>query len=217
MSNEVTTTKSRPVSTGVYPVRSKASNGVKIILVRHGQTLANVKKVFYGRDNQDPNTLLTETGKKQAKRLANDLKNEQIDLIICSPLIRTIETAKIINTKHNAKIKIDKRIADIKIDINYAGKDAQLYLDVLQKDFWHGRLGKSETSKELFKRIKNFIDDLKKYRNKNTILIVSHEDPIKIMKSIFEKRKYDFKYRSSNKVNNCQKNIYYLYIQHHFC
>ena len=199
MSNEVTTTRS-----------SSASNGVKIILVRHGQTLANAKYVFYGRDNQNPNTLLTETGKKQAEQLANDLKNEQIDLIICSPLVRAIETAKIINTKHNAKIKIDKRIADIKIDVKYAGKSAKLFLDVLQKDFWQGRLGRSETSKELFKRIKNFVNDLKKYRNKNTILIVSHGAPMKIMKAIFEKRKYGLKYRSSNKTNNCQKIVYYL-------
>lgn len=40
------------------------------------------------------------------------MKNEKIDLILCSPLKRAIQTAEIINQGRNIRIIIDERVSE---------------------------------------------------------------------------------------------------------
>ena len=63
-----------------------------IILVRHGQTDWNLKKLMQGRTDIP----LNETGRVQALEVKEKLKNERIDICFSSPLSRTLTTAKII-------------------------------------------------------------------------------------------------------------------------
>ena len=65
---------------------------MKIYIVRHGQVPHNALKM-YSNENED----LNETGIKQAEELKMKIKNLNFDIIISSPLIRTIHTANIIN------------------------------------------------------------------------------------------------------------------------
>ena len=62
----------------------------KLILIRHGETNHNKKKICQGCLDIPLNSF----GKSQAKRLANTLKPEQIDLIYSSDLSRTVQTAQ---------------------------------------------------------------------------------------------------------------------------
>ena len=55
---------------------------MKIFLVRHGETQANVNKLFNGRNEKDLNA----KGVSQAEKLSSQIKNIPIDLIISSPL-----------------------------------------------------------------------------------------------------------------------------------
>ena len=50
---------------------------MKLYIVRHGQTEANVNRLFNGRNQKD----LTDFGIEQAERLASQLKNLKIDSI----------------------------------------------------------------------------------------------------------------------------------------
>ncbi len=62
----------------------------KLILIRHGQTAANLKKQYQGHLD----FCLDETGLKQAQALAQELpKLYQIEAIITSPLQRAVQTA----------------------------------------------------------------------------------------------------------------------------
>jgi broad specificity phosphatase PhoE len=183
---------------------------MKVIFVRHGETHANTKGVFYTGGN-GPTALLTQRGRQQAQKLTEDLKNESIEQIICSPLKRTRQTAETINQLHQAPIKIDPRITDTFIDPNYAGKSVKLHQDFLRKNFWDGRLGKSETKKEETARIKDFINDLKgEYKREGTVLVVTHEAPLQIIKAILEKGEYGPEDYFSNSISNCQKLVYSL-------
>ncbi|MCD6471280.1 histidine phosphatase family protein [bacterium] len=173
---------------------------MKVIIVRHGETKGNANGVIYGKNNLS----LTKKGRKQAELAREKLKNEKINRIICSPLKRAIETAKVINQYHHLPIKLEKRIVDIRIDKRYGGQKAEVYRKVLRKNFWRGRLGRNETSEEMVKRIKSFLVDLKKKYKKEAVLIVGHEDPIKVMKAILEGKKYNAKYYFSNHIKNCQ-------------
>lgn len=64
----------------------------KIILVRHGETDWNIQKKFQGSSDIP----LNERGRRQAGYAAEALKGEQIDAAYSSPLMRAMETGKII-------------------------------------------------------------------------------------------------------------------------
>ena len=91
---------------------------MKIILVRHGQSLANEKSMSQGKKDEWENTSLTKKGKEQAEKVAKRLKNEYIGVIYSSDLKRAKETAEAINKFHNVKIKLDKRLRDMLDDEN---------------------------------------------------------------------------------------------------
>ena len=71
-----------------------------IYVVRHGETDWNNKKLIMGRRNEP----LNEKGIRQAKETKEKLKDIDLDLIICSPLKRTKQTAAIINEDRLIKI-----------------------------------------------------------------------------------------------------------------
>ena len=81
-------------------------------LTRHGQTEWNVLKKVQGKAN----IALNETGENQALITAQNLIDEEIDLIISSPLKRALQTAEIINkTNKSTNVTI---IASVKFIIN---------------------------------------------------------------------------------------------------
>lgn len=81
---------------------------MEILLVRHGQTEWNLLKKVQGKADVE----LNEQGIKQAEETRNSLKNEKIDLILCSPLKRAMQTAEIIKQGRNIKMIIDERISE---------------------------------------------------------------------------------------------------------
>lgn len=60
---------------------------MEILLTRHGETQWNALKKVQGKANIE----LNKNGIEQAKNTCDNLKNEKIDLIICSPLIRAFK------------------------------------------------------------------------------------------------------------------------------
>ncbi|MDD5054737.1 MAG: class I tRNA ligase family protein [Candidatus Peribacteraceae bacterium] len=74
---------------------SKGNKGseVEVTLVRHGETDLNKLKIVQG---SGADTKLNKTGRTQAKQAAEQLKGQQFDVIISSPLKRAKETATII-------------------------------------------------------------------------------------------------------------------------
>lgn len=79
----------------------------KFIFVRHAESEGNVGKFF-----AKPETPLTENGHEQAKQLIEELKNDQIDVIISSPSVRTLETAAPIAKKLGIEIIEDERLIE---------------------------------------------------------------------------------------------------------
>ena len=81
------------------------------LLVRHGQTDWNLA----GKKQGHAKTRLNETGKRQAKEMAERLKREKIDAIYSSDLPRAMETAREINKFHNLRIHKTKLLREIDI------------------------------------------------------------------------------------------------------
>ena len=79
-----------------------------IYVTRHGQTNWNLEKKVMGRCDEP----LNDKGKSQALETKNKLLDVGIDLIICSPLLRTKQTAEIINGNRNIPVIYDDRIIE---------------------------------------------------------------------------------------------------------
>jgi broad specificity phosphatase PhoE len=62
--------------------------------------------------------------------VAKKLKNEKIDLIISSDLLRTKQTAEILGKELGVKVIFDKRLRDIKFGV-FEGKTLEEY-----QSFW---------------------------------------------------------------------------------
>lgn len=143
---------------------------MEILLTRHGQTDWNVLQKAQGISDIE----LNEVGKQQAEETANKLKDIKIDLIICSPLKRAIETADIINKNKNVPIIFDERIAER----NFGEFEGVTTNEFDFKGIWdykqNQKYNRVESIRELFTRVYDFLDDIKiKYEDKK-ILVVAH-------------------------------------------
>lgn len=134
----------------------------RLILARHGETEENKLGIMQGNNPGN----LSKEGKAQAYQLALSLMNEDVDIIVCSKLKRSYDTAKII--------------------ASVLGKDID-FLEILREKDWGEYTGKSkyevdwevipdgmETNEELYLRGIRVINEFNnKYHNKN-ILAVGH-------------------------------------------
>lgn len=81
----------------------------RLILVRHGQTPANLEKVWHGSTN----TPLTQLGHQQARWLARHFPNiMRPDVVYSSPLQRAHHTARAIADAHNLDVNVDPRLRE---------------------------------------------------------------------------------------------------------
>ena len=72
----------------------------RIFLVRHGSTILSAEDRFAG----ETDVPLSDEGREQAGRLAQRLRNEEIDAIYASPMGRTMETASILAAPHQKQV-----------------------------------------------------------------------------------------------------------------
>lgn len=141
---------------------------MNIYVLRHGQTDWNKEGIILSRENIP----LNETGINQAMDASQIVENLDYDLIISSPLIRTLQTAEIVNKKRNKKIIIDERLIERDAG-TLSGRNGK---DEIFKDYWNldAHFEGLENLDELFARVSNFMDEIKeKYKDKN-LLIVTH-------------------------------------------
>lgn len=152
---------------------------MKVYIVRHGEVPHNALKQ-YNNENED----LNENGIRQANELKEKIKNINYDIIISSPLLRAKHTAQIINV-NNKKILINDKLKE-RDPGDLSGKP----LTVTNRDeYWNYnttiRYGTSENIREFFKRIYNFLEELKK-EDYESVLIVAHSGVSKAFNGYFE-------------------------------
>lgn len=156
---------------------------MKIIFARHGQTDYNVEERVCGISR----AVLTDVGKQQARALGEKLKEKDVDIIICSPLQRAVDTAKLANETLNKEIIIDERFTEWDYG-SYEGIKLKDVFDEFQKaKLQFGvRLGGGESVMELSHRVFCAIDDIRKRYSDKTVLIVCHGGICRVAKMYFE-------------------------------
>jgi len=147
----------------------------RLIMVRHGQTPANVSGIWHGSTD----TPLTEVGHHQAGNLAAHFHRVMIpDVIYASPLQRAHNTAKAIADIHNLSVNLDPRLAELSLGEweGYRFEDIRKTHDpegLLFKDP-HFTPPRGESQLIVKKRIVAAIEEiLDKHRDENVVM-VSH-------------------------------------------
>lgn len=141
-----------------------------IYIFRHGQTTFNRDKRFTGWLNAK----LTLLGKKQAKIVANKLKNKKFNLAYTSDLSRCKDTLKEVLKLHpeGGNVFVDKRLRER----SYGLLQGKTHKEIIAKygqemfDKWHRDYNfpppKGESIKMVEKRVLSFIKDLLKTMKK---------------------------------------------------
>lgn len=143
---------------------------MKLLITRHGQTDWNVQGRIQGKTDIELNSI----GRQQAKIAGEKLKNQEIDVIIASPLKRAAITAQLIVGDRKIPIIYDKRIEERGFG-EFEGKTKE---EFNLEEIWNYKLNKQYENAEsvgtLFNRVYQFLDEIKeKYKDK-TVLVVSH-------------------------------------------
>ena len=165
--------------------------------IRHGLSLHNKlyekygSTTFYNPDYID--TMLLPEGKKQAINLSNNwIDINKIELVIVSPLKRTLETANYIFKNHNIQIialemcreypmtlqTCNKRSNKEELELLYPNIDFS-DLKTNKDNFWNNK--EEETIQSLNQRIENFKLFIKN-RKENHIALINHSSFIGQMK-----------------------------------
>jgi len=142
---------------------------MKLILVRHAETDANVSGIVQGGSSDNP---LNDNGINQAKKLADHLKNEKIDLDFSSPAIRAVKTAEEILKFHkNLNLQFSNELNE-KLAGEFEGMKSSEVKKIVRSATFKPKGG--ESFMHVYNRIKDFyLTTIKEHKNKN-ILLVSH-------------------------------------------
>ena len=81
-------------------------------IFRHGQSSYNLAGRTQGRTND---SVLTELGRDQAREVGQKLVGRGVQVIVCSPLVRAQETAKLANLSLGVPIIIDERFVEVNV------------------------------------------------------------------------------------------------------
>lgn len=155
-----------------------------IYFIRHGQTDDNLNQIYTGQKDVP----LNQTGIKQAKETASELKDTHFDICFCSPLLRAKQTCKEIMKYHkNINVIYDERL----MERDY-GTLVGLSVDSINYNRWNSINDEkmknefnAETITQVYDRLNDFYNEiLVKHQNKN-ILIVAHSGVGRISNAYF--------------------------------
>ena len=141
----------------------------KIIYFVHGTTTDNAAKLCSGWKE----AMLNELGREQAKNLGNVIKEKGIkfDVMFTSDLKRAIESSNIAFPEY-------EKITDSRLrECNYGDLDGGHKSLVVYNEHINNAFPNGESLKDVEKRMREFIDFLKKKHAGKTIGIVAHRAP----------------------------------------
>jgi len=161
-----------------------------VYFVRHGESESNVAGIISGQGNDIP---LTVNGREQAKKAGQELKDKNIELVVCSPLIRTVETATIMAKEIGydpANIVTNPLFAERKYGI-YEGRPREVFDNDLEISKVHESV---ETTEQMYERFSEAIDWLKTLKEER-LLVVSHGGASRAIRVINQKLHHSHMYK----------------------
>ncbi len=161
-----------------------AEKNITFFLVRHGEAEQNVS----GIASSWPETRefhLTEKGRKQIEAVADLLSGKHIDRIFSSPICRTRETAEMIAEATGASVEFDERLRETGLGI-FNGRPVSEFFEKYSPE---ARISPDpadgvESYIDMRARLTHFLDDIKEKCIGQSVIIVSHGDPLEQLHGI---------------------------------
>lgn len=180
---------------------------MEIYVVRHGQTEYNVKNIFQGHADIPLNNI----GLQQAEETAQKFKNMKPDVILASPLQRTIQTAECIGKITGTPITIEpclieRDFGDMEGKKGRPDWNIQMMLDYARNyDKEH-----IEPIQELFKRVYRFLDKITEECKEKQVVLVTHGAVSQPIECYFngEPEILDFEHLEKLTLKNCEVRKY---------
>lgn len=179
-SGEVGGTSASTASSTAADWRPETGQATRFILLRHGQTAMSAAKQYSGRANPE----LTELGKKQALAAAQALADTHIDAVVCSPLRRCQQTAAAVVKGRDLRVET----VDDLIEVDFGRWEGKTFAEADAADpELHARWLKDtsvacpggESLRAVHRRVSAARRELQQRYAGQTILVVSHVNPIK--------------------------------------
>ena len=155
----------------------------RLLLVRHGITEFNSARRFAGYSDME----LSAEGYEQVEKLRDRLAGDNIDAAYSSDLKRAMLTAETIASKHQLEVTIFPELREL----NYGNLDGLTFEQIKCLDpevaelcvNWSPKLKfpEGESVDELSQRVSGFLDRLKQHPLDQTMLIVTHGGPLRMM------------------------------------
>ncbi len=155
----------------------------RLLLVRHGITEFNSARRFMGYSDIE----LSAAGYRQVEQLRDRLMNDKIDAVYSSDLRRALVTAEIISSGHKVDIVICPELREV----NYGNVEgltfeeiSRLYPEVaesLTNFSLRLKFPGGEGFEGFIERAGKFLDKLKRHTSSQTMLIVSHSGPLRVL------------------------------------
>lgn len=178
---------------------------MRLIITRHGQTEENVAGIMQGHLPGK----LSEEGIRQAKKLADRLKNEKIDLIFSSDLARAADTAVEISFYHpQAKLEFTEELRERHLG-DFTGKHkSEVGVDLNQTvSGVYDQTPNGENLESLYKRAESFLHKVLSAHHKDNVLFVGHSGINKaLLTVIMGKKPQDI--TSVENLHNTSVNIF---------
>ena len=154
----------------------------RLIVIRHGQSVANMEDKFAGHSDFE----LTELGHKQAELAAKYVKEHfTVDAVYSSDLSRAYHTALPSARAFGLEVCVSPALREIYAGIweampfsqviNEYSKDFALWRD----DFESAYCPEGETVKQLCKRVCDEVCRIAKKHDGQTVIIASHASPVR--------------------------------------
>jgi alpha-ribazole phosphatase len=155
----------------------------KLLLIRHGDTELNSRERYWGQRD----VKLSAAGVRQAEKLRDRLATEKITAAYSSDLERAALTAKIIASPHQLEVITCPELRETnfgKIEGLTFEEVSRLYPELTQ--LWVNwslqlKFPDGESVDELSYRVSKFLERLKKHAADDTILIVAHAGPLRLL------------------------------------
>lgn len=175
---------------------------IKLILVRHGTTICNEGGALSGLTD----SILSEKGKLQASKLADYLKDKNIDKIYTTPFSRTKETVDRLSRVKNIQIEERCQLNEINFG-DFEGLPfesiEEKYTEEVKKMINEGfkyKYPDGESLEDTFMRVKTELKKIMSDNENSTVLICSHGGTIRNIISylLCDDYKYHWNFRVDN-------------------
>lgn len=152
----------------------------RVILIRHGESTANEKRLLTGRTDSG----LTTRGLKQANAAAKFLNRQgwSIDALYSSPLKRALQTAGCISRRE--KLTIEE--SELLLETNFGAWEGNVREELKRfpqwetyaRDPFHFQFPEGESPQDVCARVGSFMKLLRRSNDWSTAVVVSHYTPI---------------------------------------